>query len=81
MAVDHAEHLMGSLLILARNERGLTVREEVDQRRAPSSRDSCPGSVTRAVAATMTHILPGASPHPSPHRLSGYPQVPSEHES
>jgi signal transduction histidine kinase len=30
MAVDHAEHLIGALLILARNERGLTVREQVD---------------------------------------------------
>jgi signal transduction histidine kinase len=30
MAVDHAEHLIGALLILARNERGLTVHEEVD---------------------------------------------------
>jgi signal transduction histidine kinase len=29
-AVDHAEHLTGALLILARNERGLTVREETD---------------------------------------------------
>jgi signal transduction histidine kinase len=29
-AVDHAEHLIGALLVLARNERGLTVREEVD---------------------------------------------------
>jgi signal transduction histidine kinase len=29
-AVDHAEHLIGALLILARNERGLTVRDEVD---------------------------------------------------
>jgi signal transduction histidine kinase len=29
-AVDHAEHLVGALLILARNERGLTVQEEVD---------------------------------------------------
>jgi signal transduction histidine kinase len=29
-AADHAEHLVGALLILARNERGLTVREEVD---------------------------------------------------
>jgi signal transduction histidine kinase len=28
--VDHAEHLIATLLILARNERGLTVREEVD---------------------------------------------------
>jgi signal transduction histidine kinase len=29
-AVDHAEHLIGALLILACNERGLTVREETD---------------------------------------------------
>jgi signal transduction histidine kinase len=29
-AVDHAEQLIGALLILARNERGLTVREDVD---------------------------------------------------
>jgi signal transduction histidine kinase len=29
-AVDHAEHLIGALLILARSERGLTVREDVD---------------------------------------------------
>jgi signal transduction histidine kinase len=29
-AVDHAEHLVGALLILARNERGLTIHEEVD---------------------------------------------------
>jgi signal transduction histidine kinase len=28
--VDHAEHLIGALLLLARNERGLTVHEEVD---------------------------------------------------
>jgi signal transduction histidine kinase len=30
VAVDHAEHLIGALFILARNERGLTVHEEVD---------------------------------------------------
>ena len=29
-AVDHAEHLIGALLILSRNERGLTVHDEVD---------------------------------------------------
>jgi signal transduction histidine kinase len=29
-AVDHAEHLIAALLILARNERGLSVREQVD---------------------------------------------------
>lgn len=30
VAVDHAEQLIGALLILARNDRGLRVREEVD---------------------------------------------------
>jgi signal transduction histidine kinase len=30
VAVDQAEHLIGALLLLARNERGLTVREKVD---------------------------------------------------
>ena len=29
-AVDHAEHLISALLLLARNERGLTVREQTD---------------------------------------------------
>lgn len=29
-AVDHAEHLIGALLLLARNERGLTVHDQVD---------------------------------------------------
>jgi signal transduction histidine kinase len=29
-AVDHAEHLIGALLILARNQRGLTAHEDVD---------------------------------------------------
>jgi signal transduction histidine kinase len=29
-AVDHAEHLIGALLILARNDRGLTVHDEFD---------------------------------------------------
>jgi signal transduction histidine kinase len=29
-AVDHAEHIIGALLLLARNEQGLTVREELD---------------------------------------------------
>ena len=29
-AVDHAEHLIGALLILARNERGLTAHEQLD---------------------------------------------------
>jgi signal transduction histidine kinase len=29
-AVDHAEHLIGALLLLARNERGLTIRDDID---------------------------------------------------
>ena len=30
VAIDHSEHLISALLILARNERGLTVHEQVD---------------------------------------------------
>jgi signal transduction histidine kinase len=30
VAVDHAEHLIAALLLLARNERGLTIREDID---------------------------------------------------
>jgi signal transduction histidine kinase len=30
VAVDHAEHLIGALLLLARNERGITIREDID---------------------------------------------------
>ncbi len=30
VAVDHAEHLISALLLLARNERGLTIREDID---------------------------------------------------
>jgi signal transduction histidine kinase len=43
-AVDQAEHLIGALLILARNERGLTVREETDLRSGTTSRRATSGS-------------------------------------
>ena len=52
-AVDHAEHLIGALLILARNERGLTVREEVDLATAAEDVLDTAGLGDRRVHATL----------------------------
>jgi len=62
VAVDHAEHLIGALLILARNERGLTVRENVDL--ATVAEDvldgfgDCPGGL-RVHAALESALISG----------------------
>ncbi|HJY60814.1 MAG TPA: two-component sensor histidine kinase, partial [Streptosporangiaceae bacterium] len=52
-AVDHAEHLIGALLILARNERGLTVHEEVDLATAAEDVLDTSGLGDRRVHATL----------------------------
>jgi signal transduction histidine kinase len=52
-AVDHAEHLIGALLILARNERGLTVHEEVDLATAAEDVLDAAGLGDRRVHATL----------------------------
>jgi signal transduction histidine kinase len=52
-AVDHAEHLIGALLILARNERGLTVREETDLATAAEEVLDTNGLGGRRVHATL----------------------------
>jgi signal transduction histidine kinase len=52
-AVDHAEHLIGALLILARNERGLTVHEEVDLATAAEDVLDTAGLGDRRVHATL----------------------------
>ena len=52
-AVDHAEHLIGALLMLARNERGLTVREEVDLATAAEDVLDTAGLGDRRVHATL----------------------------
>ena len=62
-AVDHAEHLIGALLILARNERGLTVHDEVDlasrRRRRPRHRRPW---ATGAVHATLEPAVMSGDP-------------------
>ena len=55
-AVDHAEHLIGALLILARNERGLTFHEEVDL-----------ATIAEDVIDAPTQATGGCTPRSSPH--------------
>jgi signal transduction histidine kinase len=52
-AVDHAEHLIGALLILARNERGLTVHDEVDLASVAEDVLETVGTGDRRVHATL----------------------------
>jgi signal transduction histidine kinase len=52
-AVDHAEHLIGALLLLARNERGLTVREQTDLATAAEDVLDAAGLTGRRVHATL----------------------------
>ncbi len=52
-AVDHAEHLIGALLILARNERGLTIREQTDLATAAEDVLDTAGLGDRRVHATL----------------------------
>jgi signal transduction histidine kinase len=52
-AVDHAEHLIGALLLLARNERGLNVREETDLATAAEEVLDNAGLGGRRVHATL----------------------------
>jgi signal transduction histidine kinase len=52
-AVDHAEHLIGALLLLARNERGLTVRQETDLATAAQDVLDTAGLGDRRVHATL----------------------------
>ena len=58
-AVDRAEHLIGALLILARNERGLTVHEQVD---LATSAEDVLDSADRHRAANAARSLAEATP-------------------
>jgi signal transduction histidine kinase len=60
--VDHAEHLIGALLILARNERGLTVREEVDLATAAEDVLDTAGLRDRRVHATLEPAVISGDP-------------------
>ena len=61
-AVDHAEHLIGALLLLARNERGLTVREETDLATAAEDVLDTAGLGGRRVHATLEPAVISGDP-------------------
>jgi signal transduction histidine kinase len=61
-AVDHAEHVIGALLILARNERGLTVHEEVDLATAAEDVLDTAGLGDRRVHATLEPAVISGDP-------------------
>jgi len=61
-AVDHAEHLIGALLILARNEHGLTVREEVDLATVAEDVLDTAGLGDRRVHATLEPAVISGDP-------------------
>jgi len=61
-AIDHAEHLIGALLILARNERGLTVREQVDLATAAEDVLDTAALGNRQVHATLESAVVSGDP-------------------
>jgi signal transduction histidine kinase len=61
-AVDHAEHLIGALLILARNERGLTVHDEVDLATVAEDVLETVGTGDRRVHATLEPAVISGDP-------------------
>jgi signal transduction histidine kinase len=70
-AVDHAEHLIGALLILARNERGLSVREEVDLATAAEDvLDAATGLGDRRVHATLEPAVISGDPVLAQHLIA-----------
>jgi signal transduction histidine kinase len=60
--VDHAEHLIGALLILARNERGLAVHEEVDLATVAEDVLDTAGLSDRQVHATLEPAVISGDP-------------------
>ncbi|MGZ4345900.1 MAG: HAMP domain-containing sensor histidine kinase [Gaiellaceae bacterium] len=61
-AVDHAEHLIGALLILAHNERGLTVHDEVDLATVAEDVLDTAGLRDRRVRATLEPAVISGDP-------------------
>ncbi len=61
-AVEHAEHLTSALLILARNERGLTVREETDLATVTEDVLDTAGLGDRRVHATLEPAVISGDP-------------------
>jgi signal transduction histidine kinase len=69
-AVDHAEHLIGALLLLARNERGLTVREETDLATAAEDVLDTIGMGDRRVHATLEPAVISGDPVLAEHLIA-----------
>jgi signal transduction histidine kinase len=61
-AVDHADHLIGALLILARNDGGLTVRDEVDLATVSEDILDTAGLRDRRVHATLEPAVISGDP-------------------
>jgi signal transduction histidine kinase len=61
-AVEHAEHLISALLILARNERGLTIREETDLSTVAEDVLDTAGLGDRRVHATLEPAVISGDP-------------------
>jgi signal transduction histidine kinase len=61
-AVEHAEHLIGALLILAHNERGLTVHDEVDLSTVAEDVLDTAGLRDRRVHATLEPAVISGDP-------------------
>jgi signal transduction histidine kinase len=69
-AVDHAEHLIGALLLLARNERGLTVHEEVDLATVAEDVLDTAGLGDRRVHATLEPAVISGDPVLAEHLIA-----------
>jgi signal transduction histidine kinase len=69
-AVDHAEHLIAALLILARNERGLTVHEEVDLATLAEGILDTAGLSDRQLHATLHPALISGDPVLAEHLIA-----------
>ena len=69
-AVDHAEHLIGALLILARNQRGLTAREEVDLATAAEDVLDTAAPGDRRVHATLEPAVISGDPVLAQHLIA-----------
>jgi len=69
-AVDHAEHLIVALLILARNERGLAVHEEVDLATVAEDVIDTADLVARRVHATLEPAVISGDPVLAEHLIA-----------
>jgi signal transduction histidine kinase len=69
-AVDHAEHLIGALLLLARNERGLTVHDEVDLATVAEDVLDTAGLGDRRVHATLEPAIIAGDPVLAEHLIA-----------